>query len=46
MEEIKVNIFDEELYKKNLEENTFNDEGAYENLSEEDIQKLKEEGLI
>lgn len=46
MEEIKVNIFDEELYKKNLEENDFNDEGVYENLSEEDIQKLKEEGLI
>lgn len=46
MEEIKVNIFDEELYKKNLEENTFNDEGDYENLSEEDIQRLKEEGLM
>ena len=46
MEEIKVNIFDKELYKKNLEENTFNDEGTYENLSEEDIQRLKEEGLI
>jgi hypothetical protein len=46
MEEIKVNIFDEELYKKNLEENDFNDEGTYGNLSEEDIQKLKEEGLI
>lgn len=46
MEEIKVNIFDKELYKKNLEENTFNDEGDYENLSKEDIQRLKEEGLI
>ena len=46
MEEIKVNLFDEELYKKNLEENTFPSEGDFENLSKEDIQKLKEEGLI
>lgn len=46
MEEIKVNIFDKELYKKNLEENTFPSEGDFENLSKEDIDKLKEEGLI
>lgn len=46
MEEIKVNIFDEELYKKNLEENTFPSEGDFENLSKEDIDKLKEEGLM
>lgn len=46
MEEIKVNIFDKELYKKNLEENTFPSEGDFENLSKEDIQKLKEEGLM
>ena len=29
MEEIKVNIFDKELYKKNLEENTFPSEGDF-----------------
>ena len=46
MEEIKVNVFDKELYKKNLEENTFPSEGDFENLSKEDIQRLKEEGLI
>lgn len=46
MEEIKVNIFDKELYKKNLEENTFPSEGDFENLSKEDIDKLKEEGLM
>lgn len=46
MEEIKVNVFDKELYKKNLEENTFPSEGDFENLSKEDIDRLKEEGLI
>ena len=46
MEEIKVNIFDKELYKKNLEENTFPSEGDFENLSKEDIDRLQEEGLI
>lgn len=46
MEEIKVNVFDKELYKKNLEENDFPSEGDFENLSKEDIDRLKEEGLI
>lgn len=38
--------FDEELYKKNLEDNRFYEEGELGGLSEEDIEDLKKEGLI
>lgn len=34
--------FDEELYKKNIEENEFNDE-ENEELSEEDIRQIEED---
>lgn len=38
-------IFDEELYKINIEENDFPDDGSA-GLSEEDLKELKENGLI
>lgn len=40
--EIKEVEFDEELYKKNLEENDFNDD-ENEELSEEDIKQIEED---
>lgn len=47
---IKVNIFDKELYEKNLQENSFDVDGDIhgdeaEGLSEEDIKQLKEDGI-
>lgn len=45
MEVNHVIEFDEELYKKNLEDNSF-EEGELGGLSEEDIEDLKKEGLI
>lgn len=39
-------IFDEQLYQKNIEENEYPDEGKFEGLSEECIQKLREDGLL
>lgn len=39
-------IFDEELYKENLEKNSFNNIDEYGGLSKEDLEQLKKEGLI
>ena len=39
-------IFDEELYKQNLEENTFDKKEEQVGPSPEDIEQLKKEGLM
>ena len=43
MENEKI-IFDKKLYEKNINENTFSDEHKC-GLSDEDVEKLKEEGI-
>lgn len=39
-------VFDEELFKKNVDENIFPEENNYGGLSKEDLEQLKKEGLI
>lgn len=41
-----VIIFDEELYKLNLEENNFDKEGEQVGPSPEDLEQLKKDGLL
>lgn len=42
----KIVIFDEELYQKNLRENNFKQTHPTGGLSQEDIEKLKKDGLM
>ncbi len=46
MTSIHVIEFDEELYKKNLEDNDFPKDTELDGLSKEDIEELKKEGLM
>ncbi|MDY5478996.1 MAG: hypothetical protein SPG13_00895 [Peptostreptococcus porci] len=39
-------VFDEELYKENLEKNHFHDTDEFGGLSDEDLEQLKKEGRL